>query len=181
MGVGVVDRYQGGLDGGLSRRRYHIGDWRTPDRRPSGSIITRSKSGSTTSKSTPASASSSRTIPRRQADCRHAAAFHGRTDPCRSRGDRQGVRQGLVEARSAGRAGTVGEGRIYQTRRRLDHAGRQALQRSRHGRRRPPPGDDPCRHHDRAAMEAGGHRCQDRCGAGYAARRGGPPAISTPS
>ena len=54
-------------------------------------------------------------------------------------------------------------------RRRLDHAGRKALHHSRHGRRRSAPGDDPCRHHDRAAMEAGGDRRQGRRGAGHAA------------
>ena len=39
---------------------------------------------------------------------------HGRADPDRRRGDRQGVRPRLVEARSAGRRGAAGEGRLHQ-------------------------------------------------------------------
>ena len=49
------------------------------------------------------------------------------------------------------------------------HAGRQAVHRPRHGRGRPAPGDDPRRLDDRAAMEAGRHRRQDRRRAGHAA------------
>ncbi len=65
LGAGAADRHQGGVDGVLSRRRDHLGDRRSADRHPSGNVSSRRwKSGSTTSSSTPASARSSRTIPR---------------------------------------------------------------------------------------------------------------------
>ena len=106
----------------------------------------------------------------RQADRRHAAALDGRPDPVRSEGDR---------ARPSAAAG----GRPIRRPRRncwrrpaspseaaaWHHAGRQAVHGPRHGRGRPAAGDDPRRHDDRAAMEAGRHRCADRRRAGHAA------------
>ena len=62
---------------------------------------------------------------------------------------------------------------FHQAQWRLDDAGRQALHHSRDGRRRPAPGDDARRHHDRAAMETGRHRRQGRRRAGHVADAAG--------
>ena len=133
LGAGAADRHQGGVDGVLSRRRDHLGDRRAADRHASGRL-SHADGGlaARTSSSTPASARSSRTIPtvgKQIADMLRPS--HGRPDPDRPEGDRQVVRHGLVEARSAGRAPSCW--RRPASRKRGDdwyHAGRQAVHRS---------------------------------------------------
>jgi len=120
---------------------------------------------------------------RRQADRRHAASLNGRADfrPIRRKSPaHSGLGWWKTDSQAAQEL--LEKCRLQQARRRLVHNRTE----------NPSPfgvmveGDlrpvmNARRHHDRAAMEAGRHRRQGRCGARHAANTQMLPSISTPS
>ena len=91
-------------------------------------------------------------------------------NPDRRRCDRELLRAGLVETRSAGRGGIARACGLHEARRQMDGRGRQAARGLARRRGRAAPDDDARRQHDRAAMAAIRHRGDDLRRAGHAER-----------